>query len=183
VEVYAAHGQFNPYVPLESKLLLAPGGGTSGVQSDSRVADGNYHAWETLLTDHRGTELVILAACETLLPALEQMQGTMAVLSGETCTQVQLTGQQLEQIVVGDEVVGLARAFLSSGVKSVLGTLWLANPDAIGRLLSSLARHHNGGDTWALALAEAQRELIQGGDNTFSTPWFWAPYQLVGKWR
>jgi CHAT domain-containing protein len=182
VVVYAAHGQFNPYVPLQSKLLLASGGEAANPQTDSRVLDGNYHAWEALLTDYRGTELVILAACETLLPHLKDMQGTLAVLADQECDQVELTPQQLEQIVVGDEVVGLARAFLSSGAEAVLGTLWLANPTAIGELLTSMADYHkNEGDTWVQALTKAQRELIEG--NTFKNPWFWAPYQLIGRWR
>ena len=178
VVVYAAHGQFNPYVPLQSKLLLAPGG-EANLQTD---LDGNYHAWEALLTDHRGTELVVLAACETLLPHLSDLQGTLAVLSDQECDQVELTPQQLEQIVVGDEVVGLARAFLSSGAEAVLGTLWLANPTAIGKLLTSMAEYHkNEGNTWVQALTKAQRELIK--DDAFKSPWLWAPYQLIGKWR
>jgi CHAT domain-containing protein len=181
VVVYAAHGQFNPYVPLQSKLLLAPGGEAANLQTDSRVLDGNYHAWETLLTDYRGTELVILAACETLLPHLSNLKGTLAVLANQECDQVELTPQQLEQIVVGDEVVGLARAFLSSGAEAVLGTLWLANPTAIGKLLTSMADYHNKGNTWVQALTNAQRDLIKGA--TFSNPWFWAPYQLIGRWR
>jgi len=181
VEVYAAHGQFNPKVPLQSKLLLAPAKETSIVQSDSRVPDGNYHAWEVLLTDHRGTELVVLAACESLLPHLGEMEGTMAVLSNEKCNEVKLTSEQLEQIVVGDEVVGLARAFLSSGAEAVLGTLWLANPDAIGEVLTSMADYHNQGSTWVQALTRAQRDLVK--NPRFSNPWFWAPYQLIGRWR
>ena len=182
VEVYAAHGQFNPYVPLQSKLLLAPGGETTRVQSDSRVPDGNYHAWEALLTDHRGTELVVLAACESLLPHLGEMKGAMAVLGDEECDQVKLTSDQLEQIVVGDEVVGLARAFLSSGAEAVLGTLWLANSTAVQKVLVSMAKYHkNKGETWAQALAKAQRDLIK--DAAFTNPWLWAPYQLIGRWR
>jgi len=181
IVVYAAHGQFNPYVPLQSKLLLAPGGEAANQQTDSRKPDGNYHAWEVLLTDYRGTELVILAACETLLPHLSNLKGTLAVLAHQACDQVELTPQQLEQIVVGDEVVGLARAFLSSGAEAVLGTLWLANPDAIGKLLTSMANYHKAGDTWVQALTKAQRELIKGA--TFSNPWLWAPYQLIGRWR
>jgi len=181
VVIYAAHGQFNPYVPLQSKLLLAPGGEAANRQTDSRIFDGNYHAWEALLTDYRGTELVVLAACETLLPHLKDMQGTLAVLAEQECDQVELTPQQLEQIVVGDEVVGLARAFLSSGAEAVLGTLWLANPDAIGELLTSMAEYHNKGDTWVQALTKAQRELIK--DSTFSNPWFWAAFNLMGDWR
>jgi len=182
IVVYAAHGQFNPYVPLESKLLLAPSEEAETADSERRNPDGNYHAWEVLLTDYRGTELVVLAACETLLPHLSDMEGAMAVLANQACDEVELTPQQLEQIVVGDEVVGLARAFLSSGAGAVLGTLWLANPTAIGELLKSMADYHkNEGNTWVQALTKAQRELIKG--NTFNNPWFWAPYQLIGRWR
>jgi len=181
VVVYAAHGQFNPYVPLQSKLLLAPGGEAANLQTDSRVLDGNYHAWEALLTDYRGTKLVILAACETLLPHLSNLQGTLAVLSDQACDQVELTPEQLEQIVVGDEVVGLARAFLSSGAEAVLGTLWQANPKAIEEVLTLIADYHNKGETWANALANAQRDLIN--DATFTNPWLWAPYQLIGRWK
>jgi len=181
VVVYAAHGQFNPYVPLQSKLLLAPGGEAANLQTDSRVLDGNYHAWEALLTDHRGTELVVLAACESLLPHLGEIEGTMAVLGNKECGEVELTSEQLEQIVVGDEVVGLARAFLSSGAESVLGTLWLANSTAIGKLLTSMADYHNQGNIWAQALTKAQRDLIK--NPMFSNPWLWAPYQLIGRWR
>jgi len=182
VVVYAAHGQFNPYVPLQSKLLLATSEETTNQEeSDSRVLDGNYHAWEVLLTDYRGTDLVILAACETLLPHLNDVKGTMAVLADQACDEVDLTPQQLEKIVVGDEVVGLARAFLSSGAEAVVGTLWLANPHAIEKLLVSMAEHYKQGATWVQALTKAQRELIEG--NTYNNPWFWAPYQLIGRWR
>ena len=181
IVVYAAHGQFNPYVPLESKLLLAPSEEAETADSERRNPDGNYHAWEVLLTDYRGTELVVLAACETLLPHLSDMEGTMAVLADQACDQVELTPQQLEKIVVGDEVVGLARAFLSSGAEAVLGTLWLANPYAIEELLVSMAEYYKKGATWVQALTKAQRELIT--NDAFKSPWLWAPYQLIGRWR
>jgi len=181
VVVYACHGEFDPYVPLQSKLLLAPVLESGNEEDNSRLADGDYHAWETFLTDHKGVKLVILAACETLLPAFHQLQGTMAVLSGQKSEEIELTPGQLKQIITGDEVVGLARAFLSSGAEAVLGTLWQANPTAIEKLLVSMCKHHNQGDTWAQALTNAQRELITNA--AFKSPWFWAPYQLIGRWR
>ena len=181
VVIYAAHGLFNPYVPLQSKLLLAPSEEAETAGSERRNPDGNYHAWEVLLTDYRGTELVVLAACETLLPHLKDVKGTMAVMSDQTCDEVDLTPQQLEQIVVGDEVVGLARAFLSSGAEAVVGTLWLANPYAIEELLVSMAEYYKQGATWVQALTKAQRDLIT--NPRFGDVWLWAPYQLIGRWR
>ena len=165
VEVYACHGSFNSYVPLQSKLLLGPGNEEeSASEDDPRNPDGNYHAWEAMLTDHHGAELVVLAACETLLPAIRN-----------------LSDQQLERIVVGDEVVGLARAFLSSGAQAVLGTLWQANPRAIEQLLVAMCGYYQQGMTWARALQQAQQTLIV--NPTFGNPWLWAPYQLIGRWR
>lgn len=146
-----------------------------------RRPDGDYHAWEAMLTDHRGTELVMLAACETLLPAFRNLQGAMGVLSGQDPEDVELSTDQLEQIVVGDEVVGLARAFLSSGADSVLGTLWQANPGAIEELLVAMCAHHQAGMTWGQALRNAQEDLIVNA--TYGNVWFWAPYQLIGRWR
>lgn len=184
VVVYAAHGQFNPYVPLQSGLYLAPSDGPQA-EGDRRIADGAYQAWEILLTDHRGTELVVLAACESLLPALRNLQGQLGVLSGKSPDEIELTPGLLERITTGDEVVGMARAFLSSGAHSVLGTLWQANPVAIEKLLASACRHRQTGLTWAQALRQAQVELINSQDSLvdLSHPWFWAPFQLVGRWR
>ena len=181
VVMYACHGEFDPYVPLQSKLLLAPLLESGNEEDNSRLADGDYHAWETFLTDHKGVKLVILAACETLLPAFRQLQGTMAVLSGQEREAIKLTPGQLKQIITGDEVVGLARAFLSSGAEAVLGTLWQANPKAIEKLLVSMCGYHQQEMTWVQALTKAQRELIK--DDAFKSPWLWAPYQLIGRWR
>jgi CHAT domain-containing protein/nitrous oxidase accessory protein NosD len=182
VEVYACHGSFNPYVPLQSKLLLGPGSDSeSAADGSPRVPDGDYYAWEAMLTDHQGTELVVLTACETLLPAFQNLQGMMGVLSGQDAADVELNEEQLERIVIGDEVVGLARAFLSSGAQSVMGTLWQANPRAIEQLLVTLCECHQQGMTWAEALQESQRQLLSS--QYYSDVWFWAPYQLIGRWR
>jgi CHAT domain-containing protein len=114
------------------------------------------------------------------LPALSRLQSAAGTASGTDPGEVKLTAEQLEELVVGDEVVGLARAFLSSGAQSVLGTLWQANPKAVKALLVSMCTHHQTGLTWAQALCAAQRELIAG---IYSDMWLWAPYQLIGRWR
>ena len=194
VLVYACHGLFNPGMPLDSRLLLAP----SLVEEDETPsgylrADGNYYASEVILTDHTGVDLVILAACETLLPALTNMQGALGMTMGPESDE-DLNEEQLELIVAGDEVVGLSRAFLSSGAQSVLGTLWQANPTAINELLGAMCAAHSAGDgSWANALREAQRAILAESLSTFTLtyetglagahPWFWGAFQLIGGWR
>jgi len=180
VLMYACHGEFNPGVPLASRLLLAPSEQDAAPSTDRRLADGNYHASEVLLTDHRGVDLVVLAACETLLPALRDVEGTLGMAEGPESDE-QLNLDQLELIVAGDEVVGLARSFLSSGANSVLATLWQANPRAIEKLLVSFGEQAQAGMTWGQALRQAQRVLI--ANDNFDDVWFWAPYQLIGRWR
>ncbi len=181
VVVYACHGKFHSQMPLQSELFLAPSVQAGDEDVNPRVCDGDLYAWEVYLDDHHGTELVILAACETLLPALHQLRSTVATLTGDAPESVALTPKQLEHIVSGDEVVGLARAFLSSGAEAVLGTLWQANPEAVEQLLIAMCGYHQQGMAWAQALCQAQRELLS--DETFTHVWFWAPYQLVGRWR
>lgn len=78
----------------------------------------------------------------------------------------------MNSIVVGDEVVVLARAFLVAGAQSVLGTLWQANPDAVTKLLVTMCEHHQAGMTWAEAMNRAQRDLIQHA--VYRDAWFWA---------
>ena len=115
VLVYACHGVFNPSVPLDSRLLLAPSQEeleTTG----RRLPDGNYYASEVIITNHEGVDLVILAACETLLPTLREVQGALGMTLGPESDE-KLNIGQLELIVAGDEVVGLSRAFLSSGAQ------------------------------------------------------------------
>jgi len=101
---------------------------------------------------------------------------------------------QLELIVAGDEVVGLSRAFLSSGAQSVLGTLWQANPTAINELLVAMCEAYpEEGGSWAVALRQAQLAILQKSDPLFTLTyqtglsgahlWFWGAYQLIGRWR
>lgn len=107
--------RIHPSVPLDSRLLLAPSQEeleTTG----RRLPDGNYYASEVIITNHEGVDLVILAACETLLPTLREVQGALGMTLGPESDE-KLNIGQLELIVAGDEVVGLSRAFLSSGAQ------------------------------------------------------------------
>jgi tetratricopeptide (TPR) repeat protein len=193
VLVYACHGIFNPSVPLDSRLLLASSQENDQETTGRRLADGDYYASEVILTDHEGVDLVILAACETLLPTLRKVQGALGMTLGPESDE-KLNMGQLELIVAGDEVVGLSRAFLSSGAQSVLGTLWQANPTAINELLVAMCEAYpEEGGSWAVALKEAQCAILQESKSVFTLtyqtglsgahPWFWGAYQLIGRWR
>ncbi len=96
-------------------------------------------------------ELVVLSACETALGALSRTEGT----------------------------IGLQRAFLARGARSLLVSQWKV-PDAASRLLMTAfyrAWLDPARDTdKAAALREAQVEVRK----VYRDPYYWAGFQLIG---
>jgi len=168
--LFACHGSFDALNPLYSTLYLSAGG----------QDDGDYHAWEVLSEEPLDADLVILAACETLLPALKHAAGMQGEEDADPAT---LNPWLLERLTTGDEVVGFSQAFLSRGADTVVGTLWQANPDAVEQLLQAFAENLSAGLPRAKALQKAQHRLIGDGQGPFSHPWLWAPFQSIGAWR
>lgn len=95
-------------------------------------------------------ELVVLSACQTGLGQLRAAEGT----------------------------VGLQRAFLAKGARSVLVSLWSVSDQATDLLMRSFYRHWLGGESKAEALRRAQEELRAMPE--FADPRYWAAFQLVG---
>ncbi len=98
-------------------------------------------------------DLIVLSACQTGLGDLKHAEGT----------------------------VGLQRAFLARGARSVLVSLWSVSDDATEHLMKRFYTHWLGGAdriTKAEALRRAQADVrrISG----FADPRFWAAFQLVG---
>jgi len=82
----------------------------------------------------------------------------------------------------GDEFVGLTRAFLLAGSRSVLATLWQVDDQSTVEIMEGFYRrlgqagHSNG---QAVALAQVQRELRNS--TKYKHPFYWAPFVLVGQ--
>jgi CHAT domain-containing protein/tetratricopeptide (TPR) repeat protein len=94
-------------------------------------------------------ELVVLSACETGLGDLKQAEGT----------------------------VGLQRAFLAKGARSMLVSLWNVSSDlGTTSLMRSFYRYWLSGDTKAEALRRAQVEVAR----SFPHPRYWAAFQMIG---
>ncbi len=85
----------------------------------------------------------------------------------------------LSGITTGDEQIGIVRAFLAAGAKSVVSTLWCIEDLSAAEFFSSFY-HGARSEDLARALAKSQRSLL--GDPRFSLPYFWAPYILSGRW-
>ena len=169
----STHGLFNPHNPLYSYLLVTP---------TEENNDGKLFAHEVFsLPLH--ADMVVLSACETLLPSLEDMTDQLnkiARRAGDDESK-ELTEDQLKELTTGDEVVGLTRAFISAGASSVLSSLWSVPSDATSQLMVLFYEHVQEGMEKAYALRAAQLEVMN--TTGWTQPWYWAAFNLVGDWR
>jgi CHAT domain-containing protein len=77
----------------------------------------------------------------------------------------------------GDEVVGLTRAFIYAGAKSVLGSLWNISDEATTSLMMEFYRNLQSVHE-SEALRQAQLKMINSKE--YNSPFFWAPFYITG---
>ena len=157
------HGTENPL--LRSGLVLAGANALGeragpanapGEQADAEptVDDGWVTAEEIALMDLRGTELVVLSACET----------------------------GLGRVKIGEGVYGLRRAFLYAGARTLVTSLFAVPDEQTRELMGRFYGALKAGQGKLEALHGAQLELLRqrraaGGA---AHPFFWASFVLVG---
>lgn len=118
----------------------------------TRTDDGDPF-WRTfeIFNAHIRSELVVLSACET----------------------------GLGKIVSGEGIVGLTRAFLYAGAATVCVSLWEVAEASTPKLMHAFYKRILGGESKAKALQGAQLDLL--GEESFSHPYWWAPFVIVGE--
>jgi CHAT domain-containing protein len=148
-----AVGNDNPL--LRSGLVLA-GANRLGEAADGAgpLDDGWLTAMEVAGMDLRGTELVVLSACE----------------SG------------LGDIRFGDGVDGLRRAFLYAGARTLVISLFPVPDAATHDLMAEFYAGVRGGRGKLAALRDAQLRMIQQrrAQTGAAHPWFWGGFVLLG---
>ena len=82
------------------------------------------------------------------------------------------------RILKGEGVVGIARAFLAAGARSVLVTLWAIDDEATMVFMKHFYQHLKEGKTASAAVHQAMKSLRES--EQFSEMWYWAPFQLIG---
>ena len=136
----AAHGGYNPFNPLYSLIALAPGGDY----------DGRLEVHEIFGLDLRGTDLVVLSACQTNVGNFSE----------------------------GDEIVSMTRAFFFAGTPTVIASLWFVDDEATQVLMEAFYKHWYEGMSKAEALQAAQADVRS--NPRWRSPFYWAGFVLNG---
>ncbi|XP_044168970.1 tetratricopeptide repeat protein 28-like [Acropora millepora] len=82
------------------------------------------------------------------------------------------------RILKGEGVVGIARAFLAAGARSVLVALWAIDDEATMVFMKNFYQHLKKGKTASAAVHQTMKSLRES--ERFSEMRYWAPFQLIG---
>ncbi len=118
--------------------------------------------------EHNGEEDGILYAEE--IYGL-RMQNELVVLSA--CE----TGRG--ELVAGEGIIGLSRAFQYAGVESLVVSLWKVEDRSTARLMITFYDLLQKGDAPYRALGEAKKVMISSGQ--YAHPVYWAPFIFIGN--
>ena len=80
--------------------------------------------------------------------------------------------------IKSEGVVGIARAFLAAGARSVLASLWAISDQGTMKFMKSFYQHLGDGKTASVALHQAMKCLRES--EQFSAVKYWAPFVLIG---
>ena len=125
------------------------------------LADDSVDGYEIAASDLR-CETVVLTACDS---------GQLAIRSRGMAEQP------------GDELFGLPAAFLEARCGSILAPVWPADVDTISSIVVAFHRHLAQGAPADIALAQAQREFLDGPDVKKGWAYYWAPLVLTAVSR
>ena len=81
----------------------------------------------------------------------------------------------------GDEIIGLTRAFLAAGAKSLVHSLWPVFGTSTKELMVNFHNNLLHGQSKMDALRNAQLDMLH--TDRFKKPFHWAPFVLVGDWH
>jgi CHAT domain-containing protein len=84
------------------------------------------------------------------------------------------------QILSGEGIVGLSRAFLYAGARSVVVSLWNVTDISTGQLMKGFYKNLTGGLSNVAALQRAKLQMLGSGKET-RHPHFWSPFVMIGK--
>ena len=171
-----------PYVAQEAKTVAA-------LFPHTQLLQGQEATMPTLQAATPGQDLLHLACHGLFRPdsplfsALQLGDGWMTVAEAakldldDALVTLSACESGRSRVIEGDELLGLARAFLESGASSLVVSLWLVNDASTARLMEGFYRGLQAGRSRAAALRAAQLAVLA----TDPHPYYWAPFVLVGQ--
>ncbi|MCF8367314.1 MAG: CHAT domain-containing protein [Bacteroidales bacterium] len=81
----------------------------------------------------------------------------------------------------GEGVMSLSRAFMYSGVSSIVSSLWLAEDHAANQIISGFFEGINEGLPIDEALYLGRKNYLKTADPIFSHPYYWANFIVMGN--
>jgi CHAT domain-containing protein len=84
------------------------------------------------------------------------------------------------QLLSGEGILGLSRAFLYAGARSVVVSLWNVSDISTAQLMKTFYQHLVDKTSNAAALRQAKLKMARGGTET-RHPYYWAPFIVVGE--
>ncbi len=115
--------------------------------------NGVLQAWEIIENLRLDADLVTLSACDTAL------------------------GKDMG----GEGILGLTRAFQFAGARSVLSSLWSVEDESTAELMRTFYSRLSEGESKTGALRAAQLRLVRSAE--FADPYYWAAFELFGRWK
>ncbi|MFZ1028153.1 MAG: CHAT domain-containing tetratricopeptide repeat protein [Limnoraphis robusta] len=159
----ATHGFFLSTASKENheNPLLRSGLALAGYnQRSSDGEDGVLTALEVASLNLRGTQLVVLSACQTGLGEIDR-------------------GERIQGF--GEGVYGLRRAFVIAGVRSQLSSLWNVDDFATKELMEKYYKRLITGEETSEAWRQTQLEMLQS--QQYQHPYYWAAFIPSGDWK
>jgi CHAT domain-containing protein len=84
----------------------------------------------------------------------------------------------------GDDFIGLTRAFLYAGARSLVVSLWSVEAKSTFIYMNELYNKLDSGIDKAKAVQKVQIDFINKKyGQAYSHPYFWAPFTLIGDWK
>lgn len=121
---------------------------------EGKPQDGGFIRMQDVYGLNLNTDLVVLSACDT----------------------------GLGKVIKGEGIMSLNNAFLQSGAKSVVSSLWKVDDTVTRELMSEFYRGIvSDGLTPAAALRHAQIKMFN--DPRFSSPFYWAAFTAQGDYQ
>lgn len=178
-EVHAIAGLFK-----KEEIFLATHGNASEetVKSKQMKAHSYLHFATHGIVDEQSPELSRIFLSKTKTEDGNLFSGEIYSLS-LTAELAVLSACQtgLGKVSKGEGVIGLSRALTYSGVKNMIVSFWQVNDQSTSQLMTDFYKNllNEPQDNFSGALRNAKLAMIK--DKQYASPYYWAPFVLIGK--